>query len=516
MTRRAASLTILAVLAVIVGTVSAWVLWLGDDIDYGYFITDSIWDSAGRFSSFANFWASQANHYWHVNGRFVAHTLVALFCGVLGQPVFALCNGLVYGAFVWLILRCGGVRRPLQSPQSVLACAALVLLVFVTKMMPTTQIGFVWMLALNLLWLRCFAKSPRWHRWWQIALLTALSIVAGNGQEALTLGLGAALGIWWLRRRCAVGTARTAMLIGYWVGVLALCLSPGTRQRASADTVDLASSLLYGILSLRAFYLLIIVGAWVWWRRGLSPLAVWRHNALICNAMAVLFVFNAVIGVYSNRQLMGIEVLALVLTWRLLPRHRFGWPLTAIFVAIAAAWVTLQMILAGRVRTQFSDLLALHAQTTPSSGIVYYDRTQASQCPFLHEFRYYEEIVGPGASDTHHSMQKLVRDLMPSKRIIKVWPTYKLTHRITGDTVVSYAPGHFLAVTVAWDARLPMAVHRSMLTGHRDTDSINTRRSVVHGPNWAMVLVTSQRPFASLDTVILIPETPQKSLPLQP
>ena len=113
----------LMALAAVVAWLSAGVLWLGDDVDYGFFIVDSIWNSHGSIDSVAEFFQSQANHYINVNGRFVAHALVQLFCAVLGQKVFAVCNGLVYCLFVMLLLKVAGVglRRQMRSPAAVAA-----------------------------------------------------------------------------------------------------------------------------------------------------------------------------------------------------------------------------------------------------------------------------------------------------------------------------------------------------------------------------------------------------------
>ncbi len=99
-----------ALTGVAVWWMSAHVVWLGDDLDYQFKMQGEIWQSWGFINNFKDFVDSQIVHYLHVNGRTIAHVLVQLFCAVLGQQVFAVCNGVVYALFALLLAKEGGGR----------------------------------------------------------------------------------------------------------------------------------------------------------------------------------------------------------------------------------------------------------------------------------------------------------------------------------------------------------------------------------------------------------------------
>lgn len=495
----ACSVAVLTALAFTVAAVSAYVLWLGDDVDYGFFISDSIWDSHGRLDSFEAFLASQGNHYWHVNGRFVAHALVQLFCGVLGQEAFALCNALVYCLFVCLLARTAGVGAPMRHPLVLLCASALTLLTFVTKMMPTTQIGFVWMFAVNLLWIRCYT-SPKSYSAWTVAPLFLLGLVAGNGQEALSLGVSAALVVQFLRQRMRVRPRQWWMAASYWLGTLAICLSPGTLGRASAMHVGVEQSLIYAFFALPALWLMLVVALWMKKRHGLTWRRLWHSNSLWIIVMAVMLAFNLLIGVYSNRQLFGVELAALVVMLRILPRHRFGAWGVALLTVAAALLVCVQCCAASRVRSQFQAIENQHILKNEKA--VRGDRTLASDNMFLREFRYYEEIIGPFNNDTHHSLQKLIRKRNPELKTLHVWPEYMAPGYAACDTIHAYARQHYFVISTD-SASDTVIAHYTMLPpfGPAVSDTVGFTRLTVRGRNWRGAIVLPARPFCRLDSV---------------
>lgn len=481
-------------LAAVVFIVSLSVIWLGDDIDYCYFISDSIWNSSGRLTSISGFFASQGNHYMHVNGRFTAHALVQLFCGVLGKAAFATANALVYCAFIYLILKLSGIRRIADNASAIVTCITVVLLTFVTKMMPTTQIGFVWMFALNLAWLRLFANHRHSSKL-GLVLICVLGVFAGNGQEALTLGLSASLGLWWLKRRCRVGKARTAMLICYWLGTLAICCSPGTLGRAHSMDVSLAASLIYMFASLRATYLLIITLTVLRCCRQISLRQAYRQNALLINTMLIMLIVNLVIGVYCNRQLFGIELMSLLVMMRTLPRHTFATPVNILTTAATVCMLILQWHGIRHVQREYDAIEQLYAAS--DKGVIYYDRTLANTNCVMREYRYYEEIIGQFNNDTHHSLQKHFRYKYPKKKALHVWPEYINGISAVSDTVIEYAPQHYFVICLDAKQYTPKMYHNGKAT------AINIEKSAVNGKGWHSMVIVPHRPFTPIDSVTL-------------
>lgn len=181
------SVITLGVICAVVWWMSAHVVWLGDDLDYKYMMKGAIWQSWGRIHTWHDFWHSQWIHYQNVNGRFVAHALVQLFNGLLGQQTFAICNALVYPVFIIMLARIGKVRIA-ANYGGLFTAAAICMVCFITKMMPTCQIGYIWAMTANMIWLDCFftSRSPSWAK---VAVMFLLGAIAGNWQESVSLGV---------------------------------------------------------------------------------------------------------------------------------------------------------------------------------------------------------------------------------------------------------------------------------------------------------------------------------------
>ncbi len=443
---------ILGLLTIAVVGLSVCVVWLGDDLDYMFRMQGAIWQSWGWIRTPAEFMQSQITHYMNVNGRFFAHALVQLFNGVLGQTTFAIANGFVYAITALLLARLGG-SRPLR-PMPLLTAIFLLLFGFITKMMPTCQIGYIWGLCINLLWCGIFLSGRRMNLF-MICLACLFSLIAGNWNEAYSVGIGGILGVmllscWFRHPLRRLSLTKQVMALCYIIGTATVCLAPSTLARAvsvSSSSASLAMvsppGWLYALLSLRIFY---ILGGIIIWKRlkGKIHLRSFLYaESFWVSAMMLLFVFNLALGVFGNRQLFGIEMCSAVLIMRLLPRHTFNrfWLVTSLTtVFIIYSW---QCMLALEVRRQYEDIHRLFLES--ENGHVYYDRRRSTSEGFTREAKIYEDIVGLYDNDPHHSMMKYFRHTDPKRRKLLVIPEAVLK---TGwrDTVYSYSPGHFIAI----------------------------------------------------------------------
>lgn len=484
------SLLVLAVVATMVWFVSDAVVWLGDDANYQFFIVDSIWGSHGEIKSLTDLFRSQGNHYMYVNGRFVAHVLVQLYDAMLGQGWFAISNAIVWPLFIWLIAAMA-MRRPLRHPVTMLGLSALAIITFVTKMMPCTQIGFIWMFALTLLWLRLLMHR-RERPWWAWSLIFILGIPAGDGQEALSVGLAASLGIWCLRKRFRIGKGRIFAICGFWIGTLALCLAPSMLSRAETLKLPFGESLTYFFFSLRATYVMLAVIIWVCLRKKIDLREIYRRNALWLNCMLVLAAFSLFVGVYVNRQLFGIELCALVVTLRVLPHRRITLPWTLTFAVLAALMVTAQINGITHVRKQYRDIEYLAMRSADRN--VFYDRTMASTNVFMREYHYYEEIVALLWADPLHSMSKKIKHLHPEAGYIHVVPTCVRT--LPADTVIPYAPEHWAVVVPPSDTPKVLVTRKSVLPPFAEsTDTLKLARTLYRDSKRDVYIVLSDKPF---------------------
>ncbi len=490
----------MALLCALMAWMTSSVVWLGDDVDYGFVIHDHVWTSHGQIESAGDIVSSQIAHYQNTNGRVVAHSLVQLFCGVLGQGMFTLCNALVYLIFAWLIVRFGGIRRPMSHPVAVATAAALIPLTFITKMMPSCQIGFVWMFTLTLAWLYLFVHKARagWPASIGIALL---GLLAGNGQEALSIGLSAALGIWWLRRRCRIGVRRSLWLGFYWLGTLSACLAPGTLARSGRMNIALGDSLLYMVLALRAVYVLAAVMLWLHFRHRRSWRSLWRCSALWLNTAVILLLFNLWIGVYSNRQLFGAEMAAIIALMRMLPRHSFNKVWLTVLGALSLLLCIHQISCARHVRRQYREITEMY--TYSHDGVVLYDRTLGSLNPFVREFRIYEDITGYGAHETRRTIMKDFARRFPGAAPLRLYPAAINRLEAPADTALEYAPQHYMVlVTENKPEKFRIESHNSLLPWIKYTDeTVADGYPAVGGQGWYATIVAPWRPFVKIDSI---------------
>ncbi len=72
---------------------------LEDDCNYALTATGE------RLQNFAEIIQTQIWHYFHMNGRFFAHTLIQTFCGLTGKWLFNLLNPLVWLTIPFVLLK---------------------------------------------------------------------------------------------------------------------------------------------------------------------------------------------------------------------------------------------------------------------------------------------------------------------------------------------------------------------------------------------------------------------------
>lgn len=109
------SYIIIFIYAIVIFLFSYYNIWQGDDLNYRMIITADNWDALYDgpkvpVESFNDILKSQYYHYLFVNGRSIAHTLVQIFCGLLGHGWFAICNSLAYCALIFVTRRLVGAK----------------------------------------------------------------------------------------------------------------------------------------------------------------------------------------------------------------------------------------------------------------------------------------------------------------------------------------------------------------------------------------------------------------------
>lgn len=515
MKRLALSSIILLLLGTAIWWMSANVVWLGDDLDYKYMMKGEIWRSWGHINSIVDFFRSQWIHYQYVNGRFVAHSLVQLFNSQLGQQCFAVCNGIVYIFFALLLGKAGKVRLT-ENSGGILSAICLSVLCFITKMMPTCQIGYIWGMAANVGWLMLFFRKER-PLWITTIAMMLAGIIVGNWQESVSIGVCGGVGIWWIaqlfesrrHRHRKFDWRRSWMLLGYVVGTATNCFAPSTMSRVSDIAMPMTDRMLIASYSFPAVILLIGCIIFVGHRHGDLHLFSFRSKegyipeGVLFWGMFILIAFNAIIGVYSNRQLFGANLFAAILALSILPRHRFGCILNSIASIVVLSFWSLMIHGIKEVRSQYDEISALHSES--EDGSVYYDRTRVMTLSFPLRAKYYEDILGQFDNDLHHSMMKDFKHVRKGKTL-KLKPTVTIKE----ESVERYAPGHF-TVTLKEPPK-GEAPREILVYGHYPIPGLNaaTRRLEVtkyskRQPPYATAVIIPEFPFFTADSIKIIP-----------
>lgn len=368
----AISIGVLTIVAVVIFLFSETYAWIIDDVRYQFNLATSGYclqnETLERIESVWDIFASQWEHYFTVNGRYVAHWFVQLYCGLLGQTAFAISNALVYVAFIILLVKFVG--RSLYDVSSLVTVALLLLLMCDTLYGPAYQIGFVWTFATTILWLYMFFRSTA-KSVWACCGLFLFSVLAGNGQEALNIGISGALIIHAIANRKTMTPGQWAMFFGFGLGALAVCLSPATIGRIEEDSVTFFISMQKLFTYPKVSYILLIVLLVAKYRRRISLKAFYKENSFYFNAFFILLVFNVLIEVYGNRQLFGMELMALILTVKCLYSFRIKTKWLVMLTIIVSAIYVAKWHYINHVRTYHDDIVKLYRQS--EDGAVYYD-----------------------------------------------------------------------------------------------------------------------------------------------
>lgn len=370
---------LLAAVTILMVYLCTYCPWLGDEIRYMFSFA-----TGDRLHDFKDVIISQNEHYFNINGRYVAHVLVQLFCGLSNHVVFAVCNGLVFIPFALLTLRLAGIKKH-ETALSVIGIS-LCFLGFQTRMVPSCQIGYMWMFTLVAIVLWFFLhKQQVERRWWW--LLLPFCVVAGWGQEAINLGVCGAMIVYAWQHRKSMSTTQWAIMLAFGFGTLLLVVSPGSLHRVgtihgsekSASAVhNMALFLLYILVTyiLLAVVITGVVSRRITLRQCYRGYAFYWHVFIICLAM------NVFITLFTNRQLFGMEYVALILTLGLLHDmnyRRLNMALTSVALVLLV-WVGYHNVKTVNASSaDYAEMMA--AYHSSKDGVVFMDARQISQ-PF--------------------------------------------------------------------------------------------------------------------------------------
>ncbi len=209
--------------------------------DYVYrFVFDAQHYYDESFSRLVGSWRdiveSQRAHYLCPNGRVVAHTLAQLFLWVGYNGLWSVANTLCFLALGWLMWRFaaasskGGRELPRWAGYGLTLALYWLLLPHHGQLFfwLTGSCNYQWSALLVLAFLNLlFLPSRRALGW----LLFPVALLAGNGNEALSVGLSLALACYAIFRREELCLRQFAGLFCFFVGTASNVFSPGVAAR---------------------------------------------------------------------------------------------------------------------------------------------------------------------------------------------------------------------------------------------------------------------------------------------
>lgn len=314
------SWSIIIAVAVMVGVCSMLCPWLDDDIIYQYNIRWSDNNEIVPIRTIGDIFESQYYHYFSTNGRIVAHWIVQLFDGILGQTAFAIANAIVYVLFIRMIMLTCSIK--MTNWHGVLTTACLVITCQCLRMTPAFQM-YIWMylLVLCYLWILMHYRT---RKWWMLTLLCVFSLLCGNGHESLNPGIVVGVGLYIVTNLRKITLQQWLMYGFFCLGLLILMSSPATQLRAEENIMSLEYKLLslYGLKNaVPAFYILIAVTLYKTIIKKESILDKLRRDILWWGVWGTMTALIFYFGFSFGRAALGEELAAVILTLKQL-RHR--------------------------------------------------------------------------------------------------------------------------------------------------------------------------------------------------
>lgn len=364
------SIVLILLLAAFAGYYSSLALWAGDDWYCSYHSADG-----SELNGLCDVLSSQLFRYQDTNGRVVAHTLVQMIDAFCSHNFFAVCNALAYVMLVLMI--CCAARIKMSDCGLVALVVMFIVVSFRTKFVPSHQIGYIWMPILSMMYLAVFkAVGDIQLSHWRYLLLMLFGLLAGNAHEAFNIGIAGALIVYVLQNRRRITAEQWVLFFSFGAGLLLLIVSPGTLARADArEHQNIVSSVIKMACQLRVTYVLVALVIYRCVAKKGSIRDVYAENSFLLNTIAVLMLFNLVIGVSGLRQLIGIELFSGIVVLRMLKEHEIGrWVKTTVFVVFAILAVSRVCYVdskINRINRTFEDVRGLYVGS--KDGTVYYD-----------------------------------------------------------------------------------------------------------------------------------------------
>lgn len=299
-------------------------------------------------SNLHDLWQFQVDHFMTANGRF-SDVVATMFCAYLGKPLFNVCNTLVFGLLAHLVttLSTGGRRDPMVLAMLLAVVGCCLPVPGQTLLFVAGSCNYLWAVTASLLLVRYLQRPHSGPLGWGRGLLLLLgSFIAGNFNEATSMGLFAGLCLYYALNRRELDRRAVVALTGYLLGIVLIVASPGAWQRAAAGDIvvdlplaDLLSSR-WHIFSEKMWRYVTPLAACavvmaVLFTRGAAPLrrSCWTW-IFLCLALEML-----ALGVLQERAYTALTIVGFIIVAMAVHAWLLRWP--RLRLAVAAACLAL-------------------------------------------------------------------------------------------------------------------------------------------------------------------------------
>lgn len=355
--------------------------WLEERIkDYGEPI-----DLYNRIDNYAEALHSQINHYFVMNGRFLAHYIVQCFCGFLGKPLFNIIN-----SFIFFLFTLGCIKLLCSNTQekNIFIIASLwlglpILHIFYYSI--SFAVNYLWastaLIGLFIIIYKYKEPLQKKKTMHQLLFVFLCSLLLSSFHEGFSIPLCGILFLYILRKRKSTPIEIYVIMFGVLIGTLTTTLAPGIIGRGSGamnsfspddfisknlDVIRYSKRFIIFIISLAFFFIL---------DKGFT-ISYLKKRSIIVGYIIIDFCFVLAIPHYSQRISFPYELLSLLLTLELIIEYHI-WSRIKKYVCILMVATTLiqapfVMYYAKITSVEYREMIAEYQQS--SEGITHYKK----------------------------------------------------------------------------------------------------------------------------------------------
>ena len=309
------------VIGVVFYVLNCYSTFVSDDILYSF-----IYQTPNRIRSLYDIYVSQVYHYLHINGRFIVHYIVQLFCGILGIKAYHACNTLVFLFFIFSVYIY--IRKNVQESPALLSIILLMMFFFL-PVWGLTMIGcvssgvnYLWCGLFNMLFVLLYDKERNLKKirslmWYVVFFIFA--VIVGSLQESFSVGIAAYLFCYYTFNYKLFKGAVVPLVIGYLFGCFLLIIAPGNfdrfeqTQNHASYFLKILSNSMSVIIGQNALLLLIITIIILWVKKRDMLLRLLKEQQLLVCVIFFNTFFASFIAYTSSRQLFCVSLFAIII-----------------------------------------------------------------------------------------------------------------------------------------------------------------------------------------------------------